>query len=102
MYTLVNARNYQVLGIGRSTALDLRDYQIALINYGRSLDVDNLVQHRKIEAVVKGIAFKEGFYYFLLEDYQGKEFYASSALSPELKWTQVGHSIIIEVQEGGG
>ncbi len=102
MFALVNVRNYQVLGVGRSVAATLRDYQAALISAGSSLDVDDLVKTVVIEAVVWDIAVEDGFYYLLLEGHKGKEFYAGAALSSELKWTRPGHKVTLEVQEGEG
>ncbi len=102
MYGLVNVHSYQIVGVGRSVGSALRDYRRALIEDGQSLSVDDLVTERVIEAIVKNVAHENGFYYFLLEgeESKGKEFEASAALSPQLKWTEPGDKVVMEIQDG--
>lgn len=98
MFSFVNVKDYQVLGVGRSIDQALKDYQTSLVNLNRSTNIDDLVERKTIEDTVKQIVTEGDFYFFLLENHTG-EFYASSSLSPKIKWTQPGQKITITIQE---
>ncbi len=100
LYAFVNMQNYEVVGVGRDVQAALRDYQNALVQRGGSVRVDDIVNRKRIEAVVVA-AVKDGeFFYLRLQGQDGREFYGTSAVSPELKWTGMGNRVTIEVDEG--
>lgn len=100
MFAFVSVANYEVTGVGRTVPEALRDYQVALVNRGRNVRIDDVVQRKRIETFVVAVAKEGDFYYLRLEGQVGQEFFASSNVSPELKWTMVGHAVVIEVDVG--
>ncbi len=100
MYAFVSVKNYETVGVGGSAQEALRDYQNSLIQQGQGLNADDLVKRERIEAVVLG-AVKDGkFFYLRLEGQDGKEFFGTSDVSPELKWTEPGHKVVIDAYVG--
>ncbi|MDX1535157.1 MAG: sulfite exporter TauE/SafE family protein [Candidatus Spechtbacterales bacterium] len=101
MFAFVSVQNYETLGVGRSLSSALRNYQSALSSQGQDLSADDLVDRVQIEAVVADVAIEEGFYYIRLEGINDKEFYGSSVVSPELKWTRPGDTVVLTYDESG-
>ena len=100
LYAFINMQNYETVGLGRSVQDALRDYQNSIVRQAHRLTPDGPVRRKRIDATVLA-AIKDGdFYFLLLTGQDGKEFYGSSNVSPELKWTKPGDAVVIEVDEG--
>lgn len=103
MYAFINVEDYNIVGVGRSPRDALRDYQINL-SRSRSVDMDDLVDRETFEAVVTAITTEMSgdsvFYYMMLEGKDGKEYYAGQSVSVELKWTRVGDTVQLVVDDG--
>lgn len=103
MYAFINVVNYSITGVGKSPRLALRDYQLKL-SQTRSVNVEDLVDRETLEAVVAAVAVEVNgasqTYYFLLQGQEGKEYYASSNVSIELKWTRVGDRVDLVLDSG--
>ncbi|HYD93087.1 MAG TPA: hypothetical protein VEB18_01365 [Candidatus Paceibacterota bacterium] len=104
MYAFVNVQDYQIVGVGSSLDQAHRAYQSALTQRGARLGADATVQNERIEGVVRRaltVRDSNGDTIFLLIDGQaGREFFAASALSPELKWTEAGNRVVFTAQSG--
>ena len=105
MYAFVSVEDYSIVGVGQTPRQALRDYQVKLSS-SHSVNADDLVDRATMNAVVAAVAVEsEGgkqTYYFLLQGHEGKEFYASSNVSIELKWTRTGDNIELIVNSGEG
>jgi hypothetical protein len=100
MNAFVSVQNYETFGIGDNIPETLRNYRDALTRQGQGMVIDDLAQRQRVEALVGGIAVEDGFYYLLLDGREGDEFIGSSAISPELKWTNEGDRVVVEFDEG--
>lgn len=103
MYGFVSLRDYTIMGVGASKKDAFRKYGMALRKKGGQL-FDDLVKPKELETKVLAVtreAFGETlYYYFILDGVEGKEFFASTDLSPELKWTKVGNRVKVSYNEG--
>lgn len=103
MYAFVNVEDYSIVGVGESPRLALRDYQLKL-SQTRSVNAEDLVDRETVEAVIAAVATEVNgesqTYYFLLQGKEGKEYYASSNVSIELKWTRVGDRVELVLDSG--
>jgi len=103
MYAFIKVEDYNIVGIGTTPQEALRDYQIEL-NANRSVNVDDLVERESFEGIVSAITTERSgettFYYLMLEGQEGREYYAGPAVSLELKWTQVGDTVELVIDDG--
>ena len=100
LYTFVNMQSYETVGLGRNVQEALRDYQNSIARQEHRLAPDGPVQRKRLEATVLAATKDGDFYFLLLTGQDGKEFYGSSSVSPELKWTKPGDTVVLEVDEG--
>lgn len=100
LYAFVSVKSYQIVGIGSSISKTLRSYQSSLVDNRQPLDIDDVVETQRVEVTVIEIVREGEFYFLRLAGYESKEFYASSGLSTELKWTRPGQVILVEFEEG--
>ena len=100
MFAFVSVRNYETVGVGRSVASALRDYQNALIREGGGIDLQDTATQTRIEAVVTEVVQVDDTFYLLLEGWDDAEFYGTNDVSPELKWARPGQTATVIVQQG--
>ena len=100
MFAFVSVKNYESVGVGTSIQAALRDYQNVMIRGGQSLNLQDLTTQERIEAHVTNIVQIGDTFYLLLDGQTGVEFYGTSDVSPELKWTKPGQKVVVVVQRG--
>lgn len=104
MYAFVNYRDYQVVGVGHTLDQAHRAYQAALSQRGAGLGADAVVEDERIEGVVhRSLLIRDGSgdtIFLRIVGQDSREFFASSTLSPELKWTEEGHRVVLTAQSG--
>ncbi|MCP4355666.1 MAG: hypothetical protein GY793_08585 [Proteobacteria bacterium] len=105
MYGFVSLEDYTLIGVGKSTKIGHRDYVMALRKSGGQL-FDDLVKTKELKTVVTAVTRETIgdtlYYYFLFEGVSGKEFFAATDLSLELKWTHKGSLVKVKYDEGEG
>lgn len=103
MYAFISVQDYNIVGVGRTPRDALRDYQINL-SRSRSVDAEDLVDRETFEAVIAAVTTEMSgdtqFYYFQLEGRNGREYYAGQSVSVELKWTRVGDTVELVIDDG--
>jgi len=103
-YGFVSVVNYPVSAVGDTPAQALRNYRVALTRSPSLKGADDLVTDKRVETTVVGVVSEtqgdNTTYYLLLAGEDGKEFFAGSNLSPELKWTKKGDTVVATFAEG--
>ena len=103
MYAFVNVEDYTIIGVGTSPRAALSSYRIALTRKG-GINVDDVTALDTFEAQVAAITTENiggtVMYYILLRGKDGKEYQVAPDLSVELKWTRVGDTVVVAVQNG--
>lgn len=100
MFAFVSVKNYELVGVGTSIQMALRNYQNGIISGGKALNLQDQVTQERIEAVATNVAQIGETFYLLLEGQPGVEFYGTSDVSPELKWVRPGQKVVVVVQRG--
>lgn len=100
MYGFINIQNLAAYGVGNSPTAAYQAYQAALTRGGTQLNADAVVHGERIEGIVADAVREGEIIYLRLQGQTGREFFASSGLSPELKWTRAGNRVVITAQVG--
>lgn len=100
-FAFVNVADRSIMGVhtdSRDPSGALQEYQMAMLS-DPSIDAEGVVSERWQEATVLRVTAEGGGdntqYYLLLEGMNSREFYGTSAVSPELKWTEPGDRVKI-------